>query len=493
MINYFLILLILISLISFDQKVNLQLSESSPYIIEYEIPTKNAGVAGLTTDNEGNVWFVEVNASKLGVFFVSNETFKEFEFEIEKTNPPTIALVALSQIEYDEIRNKIYFTWSYSDAIIEFDLVSKTFKYYFLPTKRSGVFDILIYNGTIWFTELFGNKIGKLIPEKNEIIEYDHPSLYVGPAILTKDSKGFIWYTLAYGSRIAYFDPKTIKSKDDIKEIIPSKYFLRSPVGIDAFNDTIWVADHGSSSFLNYIPFNNTWKLYLAYDKNKTLNSLINDLKIDSKGNVWFTSHLGNTIGKFDRKTGVITEYEIPTKSSINLWLTIDKNDTVWFSEWSGNKIAKVIEKPNQEIEIKIIDISKSSIRAGIEDVIEIKFEIYSNGKVELKIDSSISDINNFNVRIESDKGNIFEIDSYSIVNLKVFIKSSSSVIEGYNLILGINFVTKDYIKTILFQILILNPPLSLFNVILVIIFGLLILFILLLIIRKIIFKKKKS
>jgi streptogramin lyase/mono/diheme cytochrome c family protein len=67
----------------------------------------------------------------------------------------------------------------------------------------------------------------------------------------------------------------------------------------------------------------------------------LHDAQGDSKGNIWWTSHKTDVVGKLDPKTGIVTEYLIPmTPKGMpgTHAVRIDKNDVPWFSEnWSHN------------------------------------------------------------------------------------------------------------------------------------------------------------
>ena len=67
----------------------------------------------------------------------------------------------------------------------------------------------------------------------------------------------------------------------------------------------------------------------------------LHDAQGDSKGNIWWTSHKTDVVGKLDPKTGIVTEYTIPlTPKGMpgTHAVRIDKNDVPWFSEnWSHN------------------------------------------------------------------------------------------------------------------------------------------------------------
>jgi streptogramin lyase/mono/diheme cytochrome c family protein len=68
------------------------------------------------------------------------------------------------------------------------------------------------------------------------------------------------------------------------------------------------------------------------------------DVAGDSKGNIWYSSHRTPFMGKLDPRTGVVTEYEVPSPGPGLLpgthRITVDRNDVVWASEnWAHNLV----------------------------------------------------------------------------------------------------------------------------------------------------------
>ncbi len=65
------------------------------------------------------------------------------------------------------------------------------------------------------------------------------------------------------------------------------------------------------------------------------------DVAGDAQGNIWYTSHMTSHIGKLDPRTGIVTEYKIPsTPGSLpgTHRVQVDKNGIVWLSEnWAHN------------------------------------------------------------------------------------------------------------------------------------------------------------
>jgi len=65
------------------------------------------------------------------------------------------------------------------------------------------------------------------------------------------------------------------------------------------------------------------------------------DVAGDGKGNIWYSSHMTNHVGRLDSRTGIVAEYQVPlTPGSMpgTHRVQVDKKGIVWFSEnWSHN------------------------------------------------------------------------------------------------------------------------------------------------------------
>jgi sugar lactone lactonase YvrE len=220
----------------------------------------------------------------------------------------------------------------------------------------------------MWFTELLGNRIGSYDPSSGKLQEYDVPTQFAGPADLTFDSHGTLWFTEAYNQSVARFD---LQTKDFIEyhfsSIDPTQY-VGSPVGIAVTPDGIvWVADHGGNWI---VEFNSTSQQIIRYPTHEPPPevypiSLPNDVVIDGQGRVWFPEHGGNSIGFLDPRTQKMVEFAIPTGPiSTVLWIALAPDGNVWFTEWSGNKIG--IVHANQTVPFTVsVSESHLDLQAG--------------------------------------------------------------------------------------------------------------------------------
>jgi virginiamycin B lyase len=188
-----------------------------------------------------------------------------------------------------------------------------------------------------------GNQIGYYDPSSGKLRAYPVPTPFAGPADLTFDSHGMLWFTEAYNESVARFDPATGKFDEYHFYSLDPNQYVGSPVGISVTEDGIvWVADHGGNWIVEFNSTSQHVTLYPTHFPPPEVYpiSLVNDLLVDRQGKVWFTEHGGNSIGYFDSGTHKMVEFAIPTGPiSTALWLAEAPNGDLWFTEWSSNKI----------------------------------------------------------------------------------------------------------------------------------------------------------
>jgi virginiamycin B lyase len=359
----------------------------SNFIKEFKVPLAELGLKGITTDADGNAWFYH-STNQSSIILVSNLTtqqFKQYTIEGRTSVDPAIINLAGGQIVYDDTRDAIWFTDARTNSIGNLDIIGGIIRLYDIPTPNSGPMGIVLSpdRNEVWFTEITGNKLGKMdiesisssenISNNNIIKEYpvlEQPGGQTsGPTLLTFDGNGVLWVTMSYSHDILRVEPWALTSSS--KYLGMSNFSLPrpdlfSPFGIIAIDENvnsnsnanaskdsskterIFVTDHGSSRLIlatgdpDLDPFQN----YLSYWTSPskvypvTLPSQIAADK--SEDNIYFVQHGGNRISKIDLKSGIMTEYEIPTGPlSTAVFLTVsDNGEKVWFTEYAANKIA---------------------------------------------------------------------------------------------------------------------------------------------------------
>jgi virginiamycin B lyase len=64
-------------------------------------------------------------------------------------------------------------------------------------------------------------------------------------------------------------------------------------------------------------------------------------IALGADGNLWFSEHTGNRIGRIT-PAGTITEYDIPTPASQPRAISLGADGAIWFGEFAGGKIGRI-------------------------------------------------------------------------------------------------------------------------------------------------------
>src|SRR5208283_887986 len=153
-------------------------------------------------------------------------------------------------------------------------------------------------DGNLWFTEFDGNKIGKIAPQTGIVTEYDVPIANAQPTAITAGPDGNLWFTEFDGNKIGKISPKTgIITEYDANQI-----------GISL--------TPGFNTDTN-LPTSNAYPFY--------------NITAGTDGNIWFVEGGGNSIGKISPKTGVVTQYDIPTANADLGGIIAGPDGNIWF------------------------------------------------------------------------------------------------------------------------------------------------------------------
>jgi virginiamycin B lyase len=169
-------------------------------------------------------------------------------------------------------------------------------KEYEVPTPHSRPHDpALAPDGSLWYTGMAANKLGRLDPKTGKFKEYPLKTPKSGPHGLVADKEGNIWFTAISGGYIGKLDPKT----GNIAEYRPS----------------------GGAEIDPHTPV------------------------FDHDGILWFTNEETNYIGRLDPKTGQMTLTKSPTPHAVPYGIVITQNNAPFFCEFGTNKLATIDPK----------------------------------------------------------------------------------------------------------------------------------------------------
>ncbi|HEV2964418.1 MAG TPA: hypothetical protein VG649_21500 [Candidatus Angelobacter sp.] len=248
---------------------------------------RGAAPYSLAIDPEGTVWMTAHGIEML-------LELRPSEGIVISHAPPTHGF--LIHIQVDPKTNTVYFGQPGANKVVAYH--PKTgFHEYTIPTENSGPGRIdVAADGTVWFTELYANKIAHLTPSSGKIEEWEVPIPNALPVYCRVAKDGNIWISEPMADRIQLFrDGKFVKTYN--------------------------------------IP---------------TVNSVVSTQLEDNDGIVWFTeggwrgSSGGNKLGRLEPATGAIEEFTLPTENAQPLGLVMDHDGSIWFEESTLGKLIRV-------------------------------------------------------------------------------------------------------------------------------------------------------
>jgi virginiamycin B lyase len=171
-----------------------------------------------------------------------------------------------------------------------------------VPTPNSRPHDpAAAPDGSLWYTGMRSNTIGRLDPETGKIKEYKLRTPDSGPHGLTADKEGNIWFTANYKSYIGKLNPHT----GAVKEYPMPETSAKGP----------------------HTPV------------------------FDQKGMLWFTVEEGNFIGRLDPTSGKIMLKQPPARHSLPYGIAVNSHGIPFFCEFGTNKLASISPETMKIIE----------------------------------------------------------------------------------------------------------------------------------------------
>jgi len=333
-------------------------------LAQFPIPQNSSQPGAITTDAGGNIWFVEQASNMIGSFDPSTKAFAAYPIPTAGAIPQAIAVDSQGNVWFAELTpSKLGEIPSGGSSAKEFDI----------PTGPDdigcGPIGVTPHDGVVWLTCEFSSQIDEFNPAGSSFKEFDLPLFYSAPLQIVFDKSGNFWFTAADVGMLGYVTVSQLQSgtTDGINEFAPinssyittisnpllpggevrSSLSIPSGVALSPDGNSLWVTEHGGSSFDHYeigtkslVKYFTSPSLFPSYP-----NSLPNGIAIDAQGNVWIAEHGANKVAEFDPSTGSMVEYRVPCCGegiAGVLYLALGAGGTVWFTEFFGNAIGEL-------------------------------------------------------------------------------------------------------------------------------------------------------
>jgi len=165
------------------------------------------------------------------------------------------------------------------------------------------------------------------------------------------DAEGNVWM-VENSSRLVKLDPRTGTQKDFKLPDFPT-YGIHE-ILIDRAG-MIWIPANGRTAprLLQFDPKTEQWMKQIDVDPDNMMRGspskgALLGTNLDSKGNIYMNWISGGAIGRWDRATGKITIFRVPTNAAMPYGQAIDRNDNVWAALWNSGNLVKLDPETNQ-------------------------------------------------------------------------------------------------------------------------------------------------
>lgn len=201
------------------------------------------------------------------------------------------------------------------------------------------------------------------------------------------DADGNVWLVdRGVPHRLVKLDPRTGEQK---AYLYPdprngNHEILIDPAGL------IWLPEHRGRTgdkekrLLGFNPETEKFEYQIPMDPDNVVRNptkFLQSLAMDSKGNIYIGWIMGGALSKWDRATGEVSVFRIPTPHSIPYGVVADRNDNIWVALWSGGKIVKFDTSNNSWTEYTAPTYPGHTRRLNVDSQNNIWWGIYSAGK----------------------------------------------------------------------------------------------------------------
>ena len=251
----------------------------------------NGGGHSIQRDHDGNMWLTQPERDTLTKLDVHTGVFTYYPLpkigDDQGAYPHTLRFDAAGHI---------WFTLSKSNHLAEFDPATAQFTYHRLPPGDPAEIGLSIPipygcdvspGGTIWFSQLFGQRVGRLDPATNDITVWKPP--FYGPRRLRVGADDVVWVP-GYGSGVlGRFDPTIERWKvyDLPTGIAGPPGYGRSeePYALNVNRQTgdVWITGSASDTLIRFQPRGERFSAYPV----PTRGSFMREIVFDPDGNPW--------------------------------------------------------------------------------------------------------------------------------------------------------------------------------------------------------------
>jgi streptogramin lyase len=296
-------------------------------IEEFAIPTAASQPTGIAAGPDGNLWFTEKAANKIGRI-TPGGTFTEFAIPTASSEATAIAAGPDGNLWFTESAANQIGRLTPSGAFTQFTIPTASS----IPSGITGAGD-----GNVWFTEKAASKIAKITPtgaitEFSTLFGSDGPTA-IGPGPMGGGES--VWYAGTSGNHVGFQGLTSgVSGETTIKE--PTS----APLGITQGSDGAAWFTESTKAKIGRIP-----ELFACCSE-YNVDGNPAGITSGSDGALWFTEPANSRIARIT-VGGVETDSATtPTAASEPLGITAGPDGAIWFTEKAANKIGRLALPP---------------------------------------------------------------------------------------------------------------------------------------------------
>jgi streptogramin lyase len=292
---------------------------------EFPIPTENSQPSGITIGPDGNIWFTEAGANKIGRMTPSG-VITEYG--------PLWGIAHPQQICVGPDGN-LWFTESYEGNVGRISPQGDITEFFLGVPAPNGI--TAGPDGNIWFIEYL--KVGRITPSGQELTEFGLPD-QANASLITSGSDGNLWVTDTNGAIYRVTPSGVITSFDT-----PTPMSGASGIASDPGTGRIWFTEQDAKANRIGTIDPSTADLdptgAITEFRIPTVASTAFGIAIGPGGGAWFTENFTDRIGHVSA-SGAMTEFVTPTRGNSPMFIVADSAGYLWFTASGSNKIFRL-------------------------------------------------------------------------------------------------------------------------------------------------------
>jgi streptogramin lyase len=300
------------------------LAEGAGPVVDFATPTANSGSQGITLGADGNLWFTEQTASRIGRV---TPTGVITEFPLSAGREP-IGITSGPD-------GNIWFTEFGGDRIGRLNpnagsqaTIQASIVEFIVPGVGSQPFGITPGpDGNLWFTQRGSSQIGRITPA-GTVTEFGS-GFATQPLGITAGPDGKLWYGSDAPNRLGRITtdgvPEGFTGFGDLQTKV-----LDLTTGPDGF---VWATGGPGQRVIRFaspVPVTTEFPV----------NGDPQDIVAGPDGNLWFTGLTGNFMGAVNTQGQLVTQQFVPTTASQPVGLAF-RGNRLWFVESATSKVGR--------------------------------------------------------------------------------------------------------------------------------------------------------